>query len=183
MGCIVSASSSLTECRTTQRDVSLVRLLPHTLLCSLRAMAKWLFHFWGTDEGIIMGRFKLIFTFICNNFKSHCMQRYLHSHLSFGWICQCLQRDESMSGKTSEERDAALVMWTPVSVMWHRLTLVWTDLHRASSLFSPLEKHTKTHCVSVCMRKTCCFKSVNYTAFVGYSTNSSLLFIILSVQF
>lgn len=86
VGCIVSAASSLTECRITQRDATLVCLLSQTLLCLLRAIGKWFFNFWGTDERIITGRLKLVFTFICNNLKSLCRQRSLHSHLSLGWI-------------------------------------------------------------------------------------------------
>lgn len=65
VGCIVSASSSVTECGITQSDGTLVPPPPRALLRSQAAGGAFL-HFGRKDEGIITGRLKLKFTLICD---------------------------------------------------------------------------------------------------------------------
>lgn len=116
--CIVSASSCVTECRITQRDATLVCLPPHTLL---RSRGKWFFNLEGTDERIITGRVELIFTFICNNLKSHGTLGYLHPR-SFSLTGLNVLKSPSImkAGKTWD-------MWAARSVQWY-----WSSTNSSS---------------------------------------------------
>lgn len=140
VGCIVFAFSSLTECRIMQRDVTLVRLLPHTLLCFTKSLAN---DFSVSQEK--MRLLKLIFTFICNNLKSHCMQGCLQFHLSL---------TVSTGMKACRGRIMGHVCCCICNVVTPHYCLVGLhpDVHRAWGLSSPLETRTEGtkgahHCI------------------------------------